>query len=522
MLMDKITQAERQAMYDFITENAFYSHSNEENRASIEKVLQYWESAKSESLYKMFEENLILSKEIDYSMSVEELSMSMENDLFEEHDDFISQILNLSYTKHSYLRDLVSSEALAKNIYDGESFQIIFPNEKKFNVNSGCKISKVLGKIATGFNLTDYERFRIAHSRILNQKELTGNLCISIHPLDYMTMSANDCGWSSCMDWTDDNGCYRRGTVEMMNSPMVIVAYLTSETPYDVCGLKWSNKKWRELFIVNEDIITGIKAYPYYNENLEKTVCEWLRDLAVKNLNWTYLKHYAKYDHGCESRIRGLRNPTTITFTTTAMYNDFRSKEEHEGFFNPFIASDYHAHYSGVGNCVSCGEATIELSENDSESVLVCMSCESIGKCVECGSICDNDDLIELDGELFCNYCYDHSACDCEICEEVHNNETCDELYLVKEVKENNLTYVSPMRFITICCECKRKIDTGRAKDLFNVDRISSYSDGAFWDTKYYVRIEDCTEEGLRLFGFDNIKEAQKCANGLTEFIVLD
>ena len=77
------------------------------------------------------------------------------------------------------------------------------------------------------FAADEWEEIRLAHSQIFNTNKMTGTLCLSIHPLDYATASDNDNGWSSCMSWRDD-GCYRMGTVEMMNSPMVICAYFAS------------------------------------------------------------------------------------------------------------------------------------------------------------------------------------------------------------------------------------------------------------------------------------------------------
>ena len=32
----------------------------------------------------------------------------------------------------------------------------------------------------------------------------------------------------------------------------------------------WNSKKWRELFIVNEDIISAVKQYPYENDFFER------------------------------------------------------------------------------------------------------------------------------------------------------------------------------------------------------------------------------------------------------------
>ena len=83
-------------------------------------------------------------------------------------------------------------------------------------------------------------------------------------------MSTNDYNWNSCMDWTG-SGEYRRGTVEMMNSPMVICAYLKSDVQQmHFNGYEWPSKKWRAWIVVNKDAILCNRNYPYTNDNLAK------------------------------------------------------------------------------------------------------------------------------------------------------------------------------------------------------------------------------------------------------------
>ena len=151
---------------------------------------------------------------------------------------------------------------------------------------------------AVGFATEEeYEAFRIWHSMLFNSAKMTGNLCLSIHPLDYITMSENDEGWSSCMNWHDE-GCYRRGTIEMMNSKYVLVAYVKSENNEIYMGNDnhWNSKKWRSLFYLDKDIITSIKGYPYQHPALVKVIIEKLEELAEANLGYMYGHKLRKSD----------------------------------------------------------------------------------------------------------------------------------------------------------------------------------------------------------------------------------
>ena len=163
---------------------------------------------------------------------------------------------------------------------------------KPLELKSDMKLMRMMAKIVDWFELDKeaFEQFRILHSRVLNDRMINANITLSIHPLDYLTMSDNACDWESCMNWYQ-GGDYRLGTVEMMNSPVILEAYVESEHPYcpiDRDNRTWSNKRWRCLYIVNKDIITEIKQYPYNNIYLRDYVLNKIKQLAEQNMGWHY------------------------------------------------------------------------------------------------------------------------------------------------------------------------------------------------------------------------------------------
>jgi hypothetical protein len=295
-----------------------------------------------------------------------------------------------------------------QHYYTASHFEAILPNGVKINVDKNTKLMRVLGRYAKAYGLEEeFEKFRLEHSLALNQKSYTGELCISIHPLDYATMSDNDNNWSSCMSWS--GGEYCRGTVEMMNSSCVIVAYLRDPNKN---FLYWNSKKWRELFVVNETLITGIKGYPYQSTELENYVIEMLRELAEKNWGYTYLdpkeKEVARSDYEL-TKIASDELGNCYCFTTNAMYNDFRSRnQEHthlvavrEGVANRDIEIDY----SGLSQCMVCGSTT---SCFEDEGCLFCDDCiKTPMYCYDCGRIVDEEDVIYAHGGVgLCQECF--------------------------------------------------------------------------------------------------------------------
>lgn len=255
----------------------------------MSRWLRLWDTEK-ETLYHLLGDNLMISKKITFEKSNDEIEndlaykCSQDNEMGGFIRDFYSYI-NSHYSSDEKLWGsldlLFRYQSLRENIYQGET-RVLEVNGETYKLQQGAKVSKALGKLRELFGLNEeiYEKFRIAHSQVLNEKKITGDLYLSIHPMDFMTSSDNDSDWSSCMNW-QDNGDYHRGTVEMMNSPMVVTAYITAKEPFDYDGeYKWNNKKWREFFIVRPDIITGIKGYPYWNLGIENEVVRWLKDLC--------------------------------------------------------------------------------------------------------------------------------------------------------------------------------------------------------------------------------------------------
>lgn len=500
MPLSKITDVEFKVMDAHrkgcsISEDA---ESKNDNYISSKQLLSEWARVKGSHLYKMFGEELTLKKRISYEKSYEELEeeideMSRYSYMVDSKGkrkrsgyDFLTELSNMLWVYKTTtpelleVRDEISSlmytDTLISNRYEGEAFEIPYPDnpKKKYRVLPGSKVSKTLGKIAKMYDIKGYEDFRICHSQVLNQKQLSGELTISIHPLDYMTMSDNDCGWDTCMSWWASNGCHRQGTVEMMNSPTVIVAYLASDEPMSICpyncdeevsGFKWSNKKWRQLFVVDRNVIIAVKDYPYHNNDLSKVVVEWLKELAETRLGWKYqeLEEY----HSSFVRQYDNNKKVYLDFPVNNMYSDFGCQDFHwmclaEDFDERnkdngnefYYGTNVYIPYSGKPQCMICGELDGYFED---ESCLACESCQNRCVCDFCG---ENHGEFVIDDVYLCEYCYDHNVYTCEFCEEEHLAENLNTIRFIPrytkeemmKIKQTYLdSYFNAERYIENC-----------------------------------------------------------------------
>ena len=366
-----------------------YSHNDS---MPMETYLQDWYKGKSEYLLKIFGNKLIHRREIEYNKPLFHIQNEL-REVFRDMDDYIDAKKfwnkSLSYYIFGYEEPRQDErytaitwgslstmseeeEEIFKKFNEWNEEYLVyircasildtntFASNKIFYETTLKKLKIHVGKNARPFRtihnlikimenvliekypslfskekfqdfLETIERMRIIHSQILNKKKIKGTLCLSIHPLDYMTMSDNNYDWSSCMRWreTDESeaGCYHAGTIEMMNSNNVVVAYLEGKEkwyPFSLEDGNISNKKWRELFIVDHDFIIGIKGYPYIHDDLEKQIMNILAEMATNTLNFEYRDEIINNSSDTISYLGKPSKYFTIS-TCRYMYNDISS-----------------------------------------------------------------------------------------------------------------------------------------------------------------------------------------------------
>ena len=437
-LYEKLSLNDKNMMNEYISEYVSYSH------ASLEYLLRYWNDAKAD-LYKMFGENFRLTKPIEWAKPKSKIISEFYN-LFNRSnsycfrfrkifDRFLWENRETLGGQYYMLQLMMDMDNLATSVYNGDEFSVMTPQGKEIKVQKGCRPMRMISRVSKAYGGIELlDEFQTEISQVLNQKKLTGNLTISIHPMDFMTMSDNDSDWSSCMSWREE-GCYRRGTVEMMNSNNVIVAYLASDDDMTTPGgYTWNNKKWRELFVVTPEVISGVKGYPYQNEELVQIVNLWLKELAEKNLNWYYEKNNTVYQHRTTfdhiDEETGEVHEAYLRFHTYTMYNDFGSIDEHYCIFGKDL-DDYNLDitYSGQEICMGCGSSSEEF---DGEGALLCCSCDNPTYCRDCGDRINEDDAYWLDDEPFCEYCYNEHAREDDLSGEEHDKDNMYKVYFLE------------------------------------------------------------------------------------------
>lgn len=329
------------------------------------------------------------------------------------------------------------------------------------------------------------DEFQTRASAIIQENKIEGYLCLSVHPLDYLSSSENTHNWRSCHSL---DGAYRAGNLSYMADESTIICYLRSEEdailPHFPPEVKWNNKKWRMLIHMNKQhtLMYAGRQYPFESSialNLVHQIIDKL--FPIVDGRWTnWQDHYYTTDYIDEVPIKfptkylPLWKPTAIGDTikdshNKLHYNDVLCSNVYEYPYyscavsmNWWVKNGYLVNWTPdevikVGQdikCLDCGNAEIEASE----STMRCFNCElehgtecndMFGVCSCCG------ERIFLDNAYYSEYNNKYYCRECEI-DRLRPCSYCDDYLDIDDLKvDEDGEYICDY-----CLECKKEEDT--------------------------------------------------------------
>lgn len=288
-------------------------------------------------------------------------------------------------------------------------------------------------------------------SRIIQENIISGYLCFSVHPLDYLSISENAHNWRSCHAL---DGEYRSGNMNYMVDDTTVVCYLRADKqailPHFPDTIPWNSKKWRVLlfFSNNRNMVFAGRPYPFTAEKgIEIIRKQMLPTLGLgKWTDWkdTFLSsfkdersqelyHFSKLipiGDGFKRYSDVVRNgPNTCHFNDllrSTCYSPlwaYKSMDSPWSGDNTGMTSDKTEVVVGKPcNCPVCGKGRIAYTES-----MTCPSCadkygyynnEDYIECEICGTMTHCDDIYELDysGLRVCPECFAHETAICQEC----------------------------------------------------------------------------------------------------------
>ena len=254
----------------------------------------------------------------DYHNSIETINGKSKQEYFDEYMTLGALRENYRYAdnvslsgNNAYKRDLYdtltrinSLRSMISNIIDSskhfkqfvdestiDEFNYYFPEAK---IKENQKMSRAINKILCMLGVDkapNYNKEFAKFSDAINPLKIKRHTVISIHPVDYYTMSFGN-SWSSCHTIDKENdrgidgsngwrGAHSSGTESYMLDKTSCVFY-TVDGSYDGNQLELENKINRCMFHYNDNRLVQGRVYPQSNDSGSNSLYQDIREIAQK------------------------------------------------------------------------------------------------------------------------------------------------------------------------------------------------------------------------------------------------
>ena len=288
-------------------------------------------------------------------------------------------------------------------------------------------------------------------SVIIQEDKITGTLCLSVHPLDYLSVSENIYHWRSCHALDGD---YRSGNLQYMVDKSTIVCYLRGadgqKLPNFPADVPWNSKKWRMLLFLsdNRQAMFAGRQYPFFSPTAMDIVQQVLLDSLGKRVRaWTpwyndFIKQFPRAESEYNNESDNWLNDRYISMhgqmfpmrkliiepKKPLFFNDLTDSSFYYPYYswNRYAGTDCEFHIGDEAPCPCCnGRSIVNIPED-----MRCQKCyeewldgdNPSSEFVYC-ECCDRrilrSDAYFIDGDeaILCEYCYTDCVNRCEKCE---------------------------------------------------------------------------------------------------------
>lgn len=430
------------------------SYSQGIDQTNITDMIKRWYDAKSHFISQMGGLIYELPDTYYFSLSQQEKEGRIENfisilenerDLSNDEYDSLAQFIRFE-------KDGFFTNTVVEQYYRGE-----------IKIEPGSKLLRAFKYFIKDSELR--HRLQDKASMIIQEDKIDGKLCLSVHPLDYLSLSENDHNWRSCHAL---DGEYRAGNLSYMCDRSTVICYLKSlrdaNLPHFPQDMQWNSKKWRVLCFFSSDnnMIFAGRQYPFESKEgielvkdtlipaaLKLKYCAWRKEKISTIPGW-YPNGDAYYLDSkyipLGSKLIGMHN--LIKDDSNLHFNDllrssfydpiyaFKKVYDHPWFlrWDEMVEDERYAketlgsyrdtrfHIGSHPACCRCGKDLIYNTDT-----LLCKDCvldygpdgeEDLSYCPICGSRFWNDDGFWINSEerLICPTCFDNEYAACDHC----------------------------------------------------------------------------------------------------------
>lgn len=416
-----------------------------------QELLDGWWDAKHTIMEKVLNNQLIY----EYPDKVTfELSEDAKRERYNAFIEYVVNLLNTDY--HNELIQYL--EHINPNWFYKNTLEIDYIVNDDKKIQKGTKIVKSFKYFITDQVLLADIQNRA--SNLIQENKVEGYLCLSVHPLDYLSASENTFNWRSCHAL---DGEYRAGNLSYMLDKSTVVCYLRSEhetiLPRFPESVPWNNKKWRCLLFLNDNMnaIFAGRQYPFFSPGALETV----RKVLVKGIydsssyeakryydsperRWShwhndYLSEFQYKEYNDEDHGDIEEEKYCVMCAQVFNIYDMIKDAPHSRHYNDLLRSScytapyymFEKHYWALSGmefnlgkevkCLKCGDAIVQSGDT-----LMCPACtcqygdnmdpEEYPICDCCGATFWAPDGWWIGDDYVCDSCYQTECFRCEHC----------------------------------------------------------------------------------------------------------
>lgn len=245
------------------------SYSQDVQDPKIDDLIHDW------SIHKNLMSKLFLKEKCIYCYPEEvcfDLSDEDKEDRYSSFKDWLDHVLDDFENPLMQFLDCITSEEFFNNCLKNDYILSSKDNKK---IPKGSKILKAFKYFTEDQDFL--HNIQNKASAIIQENKISGYLCFSIHPLDYLSSSENNYNWRSCHAL---DGEYRCGNLSYMADRSTMIVYLKGaddvKLPHFPENVKWNDKKWRMLlhFDKNCEVCFAGRQYPFTSISALKKIYE--------------------------------------------------------------------------------------------------------------------------------------------------------------------------------------------------------------------------------------------------------
>lgn len=420
------------------------AHSQCFDEPVVDELIDKWLEAKRDFI-EVFGGKLIYEVPMPVTFKMSDLAK----------ENRINELENYIINEYDYHRLAEFIENNREGFFDNQV--VVGSNYNGKKIPSGAKLIKSFKHFVHGDSALHDIQSRA--SQIIQEDIVTGTLCFSVHPLDFLSSSENTYNWRSCHAL---DGEYRAGNLSYICDKATVICYLRGadnvKLPLFPESVPWNNKKWRMLLHVSDnwDVIFAGRQYPFESESGMDVVRAWFLNIIRHDSSgwceWTdpiVLKvpdsHGHEYDlmsgyimmrghlHELGKVVEDCENPLHFNDILHSSYYT-----PHYTAINnrPWVKEEYSkVHVGSRCKCLKCGVEYIKSTEsfmcNDCDFEFGVFDSETYTTCDCCGRRIYREDAFYVGDEELCEECVNSECFYCDRCEEYHFND--NRVYIEEE-----------------------------------------------------------------------------------------